>query len=74
LTGSGQTQERGIVGDTPNLATRPQEITEPNTVVIGVDECFAFSVLPRRSFDFKARDHCDKPFCSRNSSLNYGSE
>ena len=34
LTGSGEAQERGIVGDTPNLAARLQAIAEPNMVVI----------------------------------------
>jgi len=34
LIGSGEAQERGIVGETPNLAARLQEIAEPNTVVI----------------------------------------
>jgi class 3 adenylate cyclase/predicted ATPase len=34
LVGSGQAQERGIVGETPNLAARLQGIAEPNTVVI----------------------------------------
>ena len=34
LIGSGEAQERGIVGQTPNLAARLQGITEPNTVVI----------------------------------------
>jgi class 3 adenylate cyclase len=34
LTGSGEAQERGIVGDTPNLAARLQGVAEPNTVVI----------------------------------------
>src|ERR1700731_3962594 len=34
LTGSGESQERGIVGETPNLAARLQAIAEPNTVVI----------------------------------------
>src|SRR5215471_10293908 len=36
LFGSGEAQERGIVGKTPNLAARLQEIAEPNTVVIDV--------------------------------------
>jgi class 3 adenylate cyclase len=34
LVGSGQAQERGIVGETPNLAARLQGIAEPNMVVI----------------------------------------
>jgi class 3 adenylate cyclase len=34
LVGSGEAQERGIVGETPKLATRLQGIAEPNTVVI----------------------------------------
>ncbi len=34
LLGSGEAQERGIVGETPNLAARLQSIAEPNTVVI----------------------------------------
>ena len=34
MTGSGQAHERGIVGETPNLAARLQGIAEPNTVVI----------------------------------------
>ena len=34
LVGSGEAQERGIIGETPNLATRLQGIAEPNTVVI----------------------------------------
>jgi class 3 adenylate cyclase len=34
LIGSGEAQERGIVGETPNLAARLQGMAEPNTVVI----------------------------------------
>ena len=34
LVGTGEAQERGIVGETPNLAARLQGIAEPNTVVI----------------------------------------
>jgi class 3 adenylate cyclase len=34
LIGSGEAQERGIVGETPNLAARLQNIADPNTVVI----------------------------------------
>jgi class 3 adenylate cyclase len=37
LVGSGEAQERGIVGETPNLAARLQGIAEPNTVVIADD-------------------------------------
>ena len=34
LIGSGEAQERRIVGDTPNLAARLQGLAEPNSVVI----------------------------------------
>jgi class 3 adenylate cyclase len=34
LIGSGEAQERGIVGDTPNLVARLQGIAEPNMVII----------------------------------------
>jgi predicted ATPase len=34
LIGSGEAQERGVVGETPNLAARLQAIAAPNTVVI----------------------------------------
>jgi len=34
IIGSGEAQERGIVGETPNLAARLQSIAEPNTLVI----------------------------------------
>lgn len=34
LLGSGDAQERGIVGETPNLAARLQVVAAPNTVVI----------------------------------------
>ena len=34
LIGSGEAQERGIVGETPNFAARLQAIAKPNTVVI----------------------------------------
>jgi class 3 adenylate cyclase len=37
LVGSGEAQERGIVGETPNLAARLQAIAEPDTVVIADD-------------------------------------
>jgi class 3 adenylate cyclase/predicted ATPase len=34
LVGPGEAQERGIVGETPNLAARLQSIAQPNTFVI----------------------------------------
>ena len=34
LVGSGEAQERGVVGETPNLAARLQSIAEPDMVVI----------------------------------------
>src|SRR5262245_45027544 len=34
LIGRGESQERGVVGETPNLAARLQAIAEPNSVVI----------------------------------------
>src|ERR1700745_3443421 len=34
LIGSGEAQERGIVGETPNVAARLQGVAEPNAVVI----------------------------------------
>jgi class 3 adenylate cyclase/predicted ATPase len=34
LTGLGEERERGIIGETPNLAARLQGIAEPNSVVI----------------------------------------
>ena len=34
LIGSGEAQERGIVGETPNLSARLQALAEPNMVVI----------------------------------------
>ncbi len=37
LIGSGEAQERGIVGEAPNLAARLQGIAEPNMVVIAED-------------------------------------
>ena len=37
LVGLGEAQERGIIGETPNLASRLQSIAAPNTVVIAED-------------------------------------
>jgi len=35
LIGTGAAQERGVVGETPNLAARLQALSAPNTLVIG---------------------------------------
>jgi class 3 adenylate cyclase len=35
LVGSGEAQERGVVGETPNLAARLQALADPDAVVIG---------------------------------------
>ena len=34
LVGSGEAQERGVVGETPNLAARLQALAEPNAVMV----------------------------------------
>jgi len=55
LIGSGEAQERGIVGETPNLAARLQGIAEPNRVVIAegtrklLGNLFEFEMAPRRA-------------------------
>jgi class 3 adenylate cyclase len=35
IVGSGEAQERGVVGETPNLAARLQSFAAPNAIVIG---------------------------------------
>jgi len=35
LIGEGAAQERGVVGETPNLAARLQGLAAPNTLIIG---------------------------------------
>ena len=35
ILGSGEARERGVVGETPNLAARLQSLAEPDSVVIG---------------------------------------
>jgi hypothetical protein len=56
LSGSGDLQQSGIVGETPNLAARLQSIAEPNTVVIGdgtrrlLGKLFELEDLGRKDF------------------------
>jgi class 3 adenylate cyclase len=50
LIGSGEVQERGIVGETPSLAARLQGVAEPNMVVIaegtpGPESCLLWASL-----------------------------
>ena len=62
LIGSGEAQERGIVGETPNLAVRLQGIAEPNTVVIAegtrrlLGNLFGGKPLRGELDDFASRD------------------
>ena len=52
LVGTGEAQERGIAGETPNLASRLQGLAEPGTVVIAdttrrlLGNLFEFAILP----------------------------
>ena len=54
LIGAGEAQERGIVGETPNLAARLQAVAEPNQVVIAdstrrlIGDLFDIEVLTPR--------------------------
>ena len=56
LVGTGEAQERGIVGDTPNLAARLQAVAEPGWVVIAegtrqlLGRLFEFEDLGPREF------------------------
>ena len=49
IVGSGEARERGVIGETPNLAARLQGLAEPNTVVIGQRTCHLLGHL----FDFR---------------------
>ena len=53
MTGSGEVHERGIVGETPNLAARLQGIAEPNTVITNLPR-LACAVRTRRVRTFNA--------------------
>lgn len=61
LVGEGEARERGVVGDTPNLAARLQAIAEPDTVVVSestrrlLGRAFELKALgPRELKGFKA--------------------
>jgi class 3 adenylate cyclase len=53
LIGSGEAQERGIIGETPNLAARLQGVAEPNTAVIAESTRKLLGNL----FDFQDLEH-----------------
>jgi class 3 adenylate cyclase len=55
LIGSGEAQERGIVGETPNLAARLQGIAEPDQVMIGETTRRLIGTL----FELKELGPCD---------------
>src|SRR3979490_1663834 len=50
LIGEGEARERGVVGDTPNLASRLQTLAEPDTVVVSEST----RRLLGRAFELKA--------------------
>ena len=50
LIGEGEARERGVVGDTPNLASRLQHLAEPGTVVVSEST----RRLLGRTFELKA--------------------
>jgi class 3 adenylate cyclase/predicted ATPase len=56
LTGEGEAQERGVVGETPNLAARLQTLAAPRSVVIApatrrlIGSRFALRALGRHAF------------------------
>jgi class 3 adenylate cyclase/tetratricopeptide (TPR) repeat protein len=59
LLGEGAAQERAVVGETPNLAARLQELAEPSTVVI----CSDTHHLLGKLFEYRALGHaCIKGF------------
>jgi class 3 adenylate cyclase len=57
LIGSGEAQERGIVGETPNLAARLQGIAEPNRSLSprSLGNCLVASLIFRTSAPAKSR-------------------
>ena len=71
LIGSGEAQERGIVGETPNLAARLQALAEPNTVVIadGTRRLLAISLslrtLGRKSLRASPGRYAPSQLCKR---------
>jgi hypothetical protein len=55
LTGPGEAQERGIVGETPNLAARLQGLAEPNSVVIAESTRKLLTVRASRLMRYKVK-------------------
>jgi class 3 adenylate cyclase len=71
LIGSGEAQERGVVGETPNLAARLQALAEPNSILIagatrrlvgGLFEYRDFGSVNIRALMIPCRSgrHCDR--------------
>jgi class 3 adenylate cyclase len=58
LIGSGESQERGIIGETPNLAARLQGVAEPNSVVISESTDASSAPLLTAPAEFKFRWCC----------------
>jgi class 3 adenylate cyclase len=59
LIGKDSAQEQTVVGETPNLAARLQNIAEPNTVVIAESTRKLLSLL-RTTPARKPRTECDR--------------
>ena len=68
LVGRGEAQERGVVGETPNLAARLQSLAEPNTVLIDentrrlLGKCSS-TVISARSKHVVSREWCQRGKC-----------
>jgi class 3 adenylate cyclase len=68
LIGSGEARERGIVGETPNLAARLQGIARPNMVVIAestrklLGNLFELEEGPRRAYHAQIAEALESQF------------